>query len=377
MRDRGDGSHNGADGDVQNVLQLFEFEAAALHSASQESSLKGVINDSDAIHLVRDHRMTCCGIGTASRHSLQHAHNHGYVNNSNYNGGNDISCSLNMDNRLRLSYSGDDVRAVRGSISRVSFTHDRTFNKDDRMLPDRSLSRERDAGCADSQMRSESGSRSRSRSGSGLRQSTDRLPSRERDAGYVDSQMRSESGSGRRNDSSSAPSPTDDTEDIQERYLALLRQMKGQSNNGTQGHNHRPVAGSVTAAAQRRQQGRRSSISPSGSGSVRTSARDSMGRTSLTVQTDQVTGGGQERRGSISPRGSGSVRTSARDSMGRTSMTVQTHTQTHTQTDRHTNTQTHRQSHRQIGTQTDTQTDRHTDRSSDRRRTRKKILYQS
>ena len=297
MRDRDDGSFSGADGDVKNVLQLLEFEAAALHSASQEAFVKGA-DGCDAMQWVRDRRLTCCGLGNA-----QHVHSHSH--NSNGHHSNSDSIDMSGGDWMRLSYnSGGEADVIRGP-SRVTFHPQRDHNGDQRISPNRSASRERDIGYSDRHSRlrpeSTSTSRSASASGSGLRQSTERLPSRERDISNTDrhsrpeSASRSRSGSGRRIDSPSAPSPTDNTDDIQARYLALLRQMKSQGRADSKSGQHRPVAGSVAATAQRRQQGRKTTISPSASmgASVSGSRRGSQGVTSVNMLTDQ------DRRGSI------------------------------------------------------------------------------
>ena len=255
MRDRDDGSFSGADGDVKNVLQLLEFEAAALHSASQEAFVKGA-DGCDAMQWVRDRRLTCCGLGNA-----QHVHSHSH--NSNGHHSNSDSIDMSGGDWMRLSYnSGGEADVIRGP-SRVTFHPQRDHNGDQRISPNRSASRERDIGNTDRHSRPESASKS---------------------------------GSGRRNDSPSAPSPTDNTDDIQARYLALLRQMKSQGRADSKSGQHRPVAGSVAATAQRRQQGRKTTISPSASmgASMSGSRRGSLGMTSVNnVQADQ------DRRGSI------------------------------------------------------------------------------
>jgi hypothetical protein len=62
------------DGEIINVLQQLEFEASALHAASQQAKGGQGVRESgdDSTQWVREYRQTYCGIGSSASHSVSH-----------------------------------------------------------------------------------------------------------------------------------------------------------------------------------------------------------------------------------------------------------------------------------------------------------------
>lgn len=219
MKYRGDDKVNVENnGEILNILQQLEFEATALHTAGLGAKGRG--KEGTDSKLDREYHNTYCGMGHSASHSANHCASHNANHNASYNANHNQSQNASYNN----NYSDKASRSIsRGSVTRVSFNDEAPLREGRR--------------------RSISPSRSRSRSPSSEPRMNISRPHPSLSSSSTPSIIRSnsttpctstQSNSTNRSNTpyATTPSynaPSSPEDEVQGRYLSLLRQMGGDS----------------------------------------------------------------------------------------------------------------------------------------------------